>query len=203
MGFEFAFLDFIQENLRSAPMDSFMVFITSLGKGGLIWFLVAAVCLPFRRTRRVGVCIIIAVAVAYLIAGGIIKNIVDRPRPFEVAGIVQLLIDKPSDTSFPSGHTATAFATVGVLWAAWRDGRKAPTGLFVVVVVLACLMVFSRMYLYVHFPTDILAGALIGLIVGWITWKVSCRIAQRRKKTANIELEQGGSSEQNEREAES
>lgn len=96
-----------------------------------------------------------------------IKPIVARTRPYEVNSAVSLLISKPIDYSFPSGHTAISFTIVSVLYF-FRMKKY-----WIITFVLACLIAFSRMYLYVHYPTDVLAGAIVGTFSGWITVKWS------------------------------
>lgn len=161
-------------------MDTFMVAVSMLGTGGIIWFAVTAACLMSRKLRQAGICIAIAVSLAWIITCLVLKNIVDRPRPFEAVELMPLLIDKPTDASFPSGHTSTSFAAVGVLWAAWYKTRDVPTWSLIGATAFACLMAFSRMYLYVHYPTDILGGVILGLGIGWATWLLSCRVMERR-----------------------
>lgn len=165
---EFAVLDFMQENLRSDVVDSMMVFITRLGNGGRIWIALAVILLLFKKTRRTGIIVTISLILELFLCNIVLKPLVARIRPFDVNDAVQLLISAPKDYSFPSGHTGAGFAVVAALYGS-RSGLWKPT------LILASLIAFSRMYLYVHYPTDILGGILLGILTGWVaTTVVSC-----------------------------
>lgn len=157
---DWSILDFIQTHLRSGVLDTLMVWITTLGNGGAVWLAIAAVLLTRKKTRRAGVCLLAAVAVTAVCCNLGLKPLIARPRPCDLDPSVPLLIARPTDFSFPSGHTAASFAAVAVLYY-FRCRYWYLAG------ILAVLIAFSRMYLYVHFPTDILAGALLGLMLGW------------------------------------
>lgn len=167
MQFEFAFLDWLQ-TLHAPVLDKIMIFITSLGNGGLFWIALAVVLLFFKRTRLVGVSMIIAMALGALI-GNIIKPLVHRARPCWINETIQLLIAVPNDYSFPSGHTLVSFAAAVSIWL--HNKRWGAVAL-----ILAALIAFSRMYLYVHFPTDILVGLVIGICVAIIAKQIVQRI---------------------------
>lgn len=158
---ELAILDFIQSNLRCGIMDSVMTFITGLGDSGKIWIACTILLLLIPKTRKVGLGMGIALALEIICCNVILKPFVARIRPCDVNTAVQLLIERPLDYSFPSGHTAASFAAASAL----HFGRKK---LWIPAAVLAGLIAFSRIYLYVHYPTDVLAGALIGIMMGWI-----------------------------------
>ena len=158
---ELAILDFIQSNLRCGIMDSIMTFITGLGDGGKIWIACTILLLLIPKTRKAGLAMGIALALEIVCCNVILKPFVARIRPCDVNTAVQLLIERPLDYSFPSGHTASSFAAASALY----FGRKK---LWIPAAVLAGLIGFSRLYLYVHYPTDVLAGALIGIMMGWI-----------------------------------
>lgn len=100
------------------------------------------------------------------------ENLVRRIRPCDINDAIRLLIPYPSDYSFPSGHTAVSFAAVSALYFA---GEKY---LWKAALVLAAFIAFSRMYLYVHYPTDILGGALLGILCGYL----GCRIVQKTEQ---------------------
>ena len=158
---ELAILDFIQSNLRSGIMDSVMTFITGLGDSGKIWIACTILLLLIPKTRKAGLAMGIALALEIVCCNVILKPFVARIRPCDVNTAVQLLIERPLDYSFPSGHTASSFAAASALY----FGRKK---LWIPAAVLAGLIGFSRLYLYVHYPTDVLAGALIGIMMGWL-----------------------------------
>lgn len=174
---EIQFLNWLQ-TWHSPILDVFMIFMTHLGDGGLIGIVVTIGLLLFKKTRRLGMMMLVAILVNALLCNVILKPLVQRPRPFTMNPSISLLINAPTDYSFPSGHTSIAFTMVSVL--AWR-GEKRWTWL---AFVIASLIAFSRMYLYVHYPTDILAGILVGLISGWI----GTRVIERLVKNSSREL---------------
>ena len=158
--FEFAVLDWIQANLRSPIMDLLMTAITTLGNHGLIWFILAGILLLTPKHRKAGVAVLAGLALEVICCNLVLKPLVGRIRPCDVNPAVQLLVARPDDFSFPSGHTGASFAAVSALYFS-RSRLWMPS------LILAVLIAFSRLYLYVHYPTDILAGALLGIMTGW------------------------------------
>lgn len=165
---DLAVLDFIQEHLGGGFFDSFMMAVTSLGDSGILWIALAAVLLIFKRSRKYGLMVALALILGALICNVTLKPLVARIRPYELAESVKLLISAPTDYSFPSGHTTASFAAASSLFFSRAKGRYA-------VLALAVLVAFSRLYLYVHYPTDVLTGMLIGIFCGWL----SCRVIRR------------------------
>lgn len=147
-------LNLIQQ-MRTAWLDHIMVFITKLGNGGLVWIAIGLLLLVSKKHRKTGVFMLAALAIEVILCNGILKPLVARVRPCDVNSGVKLLVSRPTDYSFPSGHTGASFAAAGVLWLRGEKGRY---GAYI----LAGLLAFSRMYLYVHYPTDILGGIVIG-----------------------------------------
>ncbi len=171
---DFAILNFIQNNMRSELSDALMKFFTLLGNGGLIWiFLGLALCCA-KKYRLCGVAVIAGLLLGLVLSTWGIKNIVCRPRPFLQNPSVTLIIPPPSGYSFPSGHALSSF-TAAFLLLMYRVKY-----IDIAAFVLACLIAFSRMYLYVHFPTDILGGiagaAIISAAVYYITKKAPVEI---------------------------
>lgn len=156
---EIEVLDALQ-NIHTPWLDKIMVAITSLGNAGILWIVLAAVLLIIPRTRKVGICMAIALILDLLMTNCLLKNLVARTRPYDVANFTDLIVKKPTDYSFPSGHTAASFAAVTALFMS----RKKMLG--AISCVIAILIAFSRMYLYVHFPTDIIGGIVVGVIAG-------------------------------------
>ena len=152
---DFSILDWIQNTLKNSLLDAVMPVITHLGDGGFIWILTALIFTAIPRTRKTGILMIISLAAGAVAYQFILKPVIARPRPFTQNPAAVLLIKPPSDFSFPSGHTACAFSAAAVLF--FRRNR-----LWIPAVILAAAIAFSRMYLYVHFPTDVLAGIIIG-----------------------------------------
>ena len=158
--FEFAVLDWIQANLRSPIMDLLMTAITTLGNHGLVWLILAGILLLTPKHRKAGVAVLAGLALEVACCNLVLKPLVGRIRPCDVNPAVQLLVARPDDFSFPSGHTGASFAAVSALYFS-RSRLWMPS------LILAVLIAFSRLYLYVHYPTDILAGALLGIMTGW------------------------------------
>ena len=150
------------QGLHGSVLDALMVVASALGTRALIWLVVAAVLLVFRRTRAAGAAVLIAVAAAEL-AVPAIKAVVMRPRPYMVDAAVALIVPAPGGWSFPSGHTTCAFACAAAMAASLGHARWK---LWLPVCVLAAIVAFSRLYLFVHWPSDVAAGVVIGVALG-------------------------------------
>lgn len=161
MNFDMAILDLIQSNIRTGFMDAIMPFITQLGDAGLMWIILSIGLIIPKKTRKIGFVMIIALILNGIICNIILKPMLARIRPFDVNTAIKLLINKPGDFSFPSGHTSASFTAASVLF--FRKSK-----LFVPSLVLAFLISFSRLYLYVHYPSDVLAGLVLGVLCGYI-----------------------------------
>jgi len=162
---DFFILDLIKNIFECPFMDFIMPKITSLGNGGFIWILTAVILLFFKKYRKGGIAMLIALAVGAILGSVILKPLIARPRPFHANGELPLLIKIPTDFSFPSGHTMSSVSSAYVL-----TFINKKFGYFAIP--LAVLIAFSRLYLYVHFPSDVLAGAIIGIIISYFTTKL-------------------------------
>lgn len=158
-------LKLIHDFSQNYIFDMIMPFITSLGNMGLIWIMIALRLIFSKKHRDVGVMIIASLIVTSIIGEGILKNLIQRPRPFIDIQTAHLLISRPTSYSFPSGHTASSFAAAGIIFSTLKKFR-------IHAVILASLIAFSRMYLFVHYPSDILGGILLGMICSKIVLKV-------------------------------
>lgn len=165
MPFEFEFLDFLQ-TMHTPLITKIMKAASKLGDAGFIWILLTGVLLVIPKTRKVGILVSVALLLDVLTCNVILKPLIARTRPYDVNTAVELLIRAPRDYSFPSGHTAASFAAAAALW--FADKKK----LAIPALVLAVLIAFSRMYFYVHYPTDVLGGAILGMVCGWLSYKL-------------------------------
>lgn len=152
-------LDFIQNNMRNDFMDSIMPIISMLGNAGAIWIITSIVFILIKKYRSMGATILIALILCVLIGNLTLKPLVARVRPCDIANDIVLLIPHPKDYSFPSGHTMSSFAASVVIFIKNRKFGFAA-------IILAVLISFSRLYLYVHYLSDVIAGAVIGIIIG-------------------------------------
>lgn len=165
MNFEIQILDWIQDVFRCPFLDTVMPLITALANGGVFWIVLALALTIHKKTRPLGIAVILSMVLELVCCNLILKPLVARIRPFEINQTVELLVAKPLDYSFPSGHTGCSFAVASALFFC-RSRGWAPA------CVLSILIAFSRLYLYVHFPTDVLAGLLLGLASGWAAVKI-------------------------------
>lgn len=161
MPFELSILDFIRTHLQCGFMDTVMPIITKLGDGGFIWIIGSAVMLILPKTRKIGVAMAVSLILEVICCNIILKPLVARVRPCDVNTAVSLLIARPTDYSFPSGHTGASFAAASAMF----FGKNR---LWIPAAAIAVLIAFSRLYLYVHYPSDVLAGALLGTMLGWL-----------------------------------
>lgn len=173
--FDKSVIEFIQNNLHSPIMDKIMVFITTLGDTGLIWIIIGLALVISNKYRKVGFMVLGALLLGSILGEGIIKNIVQRDRPFINMDGIDMLINTPITYSFPSGHTTSSFAAAGVLAISFKNKS-------VYVFVLAGLIAFSRLYLGVHFPTDIIVGIILGLSCSFISVFVGRKILGNNAK---------------------
>ncbi len=172
---DFAVLDWIQENLRCGFLDTVLPWLTRLGDGGIIWIALTVALLCIRRYRPVGIMMGISLLAGLLIGNLCLKPLVARPRPCWINTDVNLLIASPGDYSFPSGHTlAAAEASTVALCGDRRIGVPA--------VILGAVIAFSRLYLYVHFPSDVLAGAVLGTVIGLTVVYIYRKAADRKHR---------------------
>lgn len=172
-----AILDFVQTYLRCDFLDMAMPIITWLGNGGILWIICSLLLTAYPRTRRVGIAMAVSLVLEVLCCNVVLKPFVARVRPCDVNTTVRLLIPHPEGFSFPSGHTGASFAAAAALF----FGK---TRMGVPAFIMAALIGFSRIYLYVHYPTDVLAGALLGIMLGWLgnvlvkmvgeKWRILC-----------------------------
>lgn len=173
--FDFSILDFIHNNLACDALDTAMPIITFFGSTALLWILAAVIMLITRGYRKNGVMMCAALALCLLVGNLILKNIIARDRPCWINEDVMLLVPNPEDYSFPSAHSMTSFAAAAVLFR--TDKRLGAAAL-----IMAALIAFSRLYLYVHFPTDVFAGILMGIALGTAACVIVEKMVKAREK---------------------
>ena len=176
--FDFMVLDFIQSNIRNIFLDKIMPFITYLGSGGLIWIFVALLLIFIKKYRLCGIEMITGLLTGLLIGNIILKNLVMRERPCWINESIDMLISVPKDYSFPSGHTMTSFAAAVILY---YMNKKIGIAAYV----LAAIIAFSRLYLYVHYPSDVLAGIILGIITSFISIRIYNYFKKKKKVSLN------------------
>ena len=171
--FDLPVLDWIAEHLQCAFLDFIMPLITVLGDAGIFWIAAAALLMLFPKYRKAGLSMGIALMIGLLVCNVTLKPLVQRIRPYDYQlehfGVqIKLLIDAQHDFSFPSGHTIASFEAATALLV---HNRK----LGIPAMILAVLIAFSRMYLYVHYPTDVLASVILGVGIAFL----GCFLAQK------------------------
>ena len=168
MSLDQTILYWIQENLSCGLLDLLMPKLTLLGSGGAIWLLAAGGMLCTKKYRRQGVILLAGLAVGVLVGNVCLKNLIARPRPCWLDNSVKLLVSSPTDYSFPSGHTlASAIGATVLTKTDHRFGWAA--------IPIAAIIAFSRLYLFVHFPSDILASAVLGVAIGEAVYYLGLR----------------------------
>ena len=163
---DWAVLGWIRSRLQCGFLDFLMPRLTLLGNAGALWIFIALVLLCIKRHRRTGLMLLAGLAMGVLIGNLLLKPLAARPRPCWIDQAAPLLIACPTDFSFPSGHTLSSFIAAVILCCARRSWGW---GAFS----LAAGIAFSRLYLYVHFPSDVLAGIVLGITIGLLVHRVS------------------------------
>ena len=165
ISFDLPVLDWIQANLKSSIMDTVMPIITVFGDAGIFWMVIAALLFIFPKTRRTGLGMAIAMMIGLIVCNVTLKPLVARIRPYDLQAAqgvtIQLLGERMHDFSFPSGHTIASFEAAVVML---KNSKK----MGIPAMILAVLISFSRLYLYVHYPTDVIASVILGTLFALI-----------------------------------
>lgn len=180
--FDFSVLEFIQQNMRCEFLDAVFPVITSTLFVGLFWG-TAAVCMLFtKKYRRCGIAAIVCILLGLLCGNLILKHLVARARPCWLKPIEGMIVAVPKDFSFPSAHTAISFVTAIVFL---RHSRA----IGIPALAVAALLAFTRLYVYVHFPTDILGGLILAVLLAifgdMLTQRVIDRIIEKKKQKSS------------------
>lgn len=183
VSFDLPILDWIQANFQCGFLDVFMPFITLFGEAGIFWIACAVLLLITKKYRKIGLGMGFALIFGVVVCNMTIKPLVMRPRPYdfqaEQFGVtIKLLVDGLHDYSFPSGHTIASFEAATVLM---LNNKK----LGVPALILACLIALSRLYLYVHYPTDVLVALALGVAFGFLGNWLSGLCMKKFAKTSN------------------
>lgn len=148
-------------------LDYFMAFVSTIGNTGFIWIVISVILLFFKKTRGIGIAAIIALILNTILVNVLLKPIVNRPRPYAIIEGIEYIIKTPSEPySFPSGHASSSFAVATAIYFTSFRNKYAYLAL-----VLAALIAFARVYFCVHFPSDVIVGSLIGILMGYIGYK--------------------------------
>ena len=165
VSFDLPILEWIQANLQSPLMDKIMPIITLFGEGGIFWIAWAVLMLIIPKTRKIGIGMLIALVTGLLVCNVTLKPLVGRIRPYDLQeqmGVtINLLVERLHDFSFPSGHTIASFEAAVVLL---KNSKK----MGIPALVIAILVSFSRLYLYVHYPSDVLVSVVLGTAFAFI-----------------------------------
>lgn len=167
-------MDFIQleedilmqvQELHNPILDTIMKFITKLGDKGFIWICIAAILVCKKKYRKSGFCILVSLLTTALLGNVVLKNVIARERPCWGDSTIPLLISNPTDYSFPSGHTMASFAAATAIFLKYKRAG-------VIAYLLATGIAFSRVYCYVHYPSDVIVGMLVGITVAILCCKM-------------------------------
>lgn len=147
----------IKKYMKNKYLDRLMPIVTRMGNGGFIWITIAGILMLDKPYRAIGNVVILTLIISTIIGEGIVKHLVRRVRPCNYQNAINLLITKPMSYSFPSGHTVSSFAVAEMLSMYFSQYKLIFIG-------VALLIAFSRLYLYVHYPSDIISGIIIGIL---------------------------------------
>lgn len=173
MNWEFDWLYALQQ-IHNPVLDKIMVALSTIGNAGILWIVLAVILLIMKKTRRCGAQMALAMLLTFIIGNLVLKNMISRDRPCWIDPTVALLVKNPMDFSFPSGHSMNGFtAAVTILFYDKRWGIAA--------IILASLIAFSRLYNFVHFPTDVFAGVVIGTVVACLVNLLFMRMRSVKK----------------------
>jgi len=167
---------FIQDTVRNPVLDPIVKTITTLGNAGILWIILTVLLLIPKKTRRVGVISACALLASLLVNNILVKNLVARVRPYNALEGLIPIVAKPSEFSFPSGHAASSFASASVCY------RKLRGKYGVLAVLAAVLISLSRLYVGVHYPTDVLAGIISGVGCSYAGEWAVILVESRREK---------------------
>ena len=168
-------LHYIQDNIEQDFLTPIMLVITHMAKAGIFWILLSAVLIAIKKTRPLGIACALALMINVICCNVILKPLIARIRPYVLDESLICLVKPQWDYSFPSGHTSASFATAGVL--PFMGAKKR---LAIPLLILAALIGFSRLYVRVHYPTDVIVGAVVGLIAAFTSFMICTRVLEKK-----------------------
>ena len=184
VSFDLPILEWIQAHLQSGFLDFVMPIITLFGEGGIFWIAWAVILLFFPKTRKIGWSMGAALILGVLVCNVTLKPLVGRIRPYDLQeqmGVtINLLVERLHDFSFPSGHTIASFEASVVLL---KNSKK----MGIPALIIAILVSFSRLYLYVHYPTDVLVSVVLGTLFAFLGCALADKIKLPSKKKGKFE----------------
>ena len=171
-GFEIGILDFIRDTFSTRFLDVFFSTVTRFADHGIGWIILSVLLIALKKTRKMGVSMGLALIIGYITGNMFLKNVIARVRPYDFVGNIDLLVDKLSDFSFPSGHTLCSFEGAFAVFI-----RNKKWG--IAAIIFAVLIALSRLYLYVHYPSDVLVGALMGVAIAYLASYIVDKAAKK------------------------
>ena len=158
-------------------MDGFWIFVTHLGDEGYLWIALGIVLLFWKKTRPIGITVLLSLLFDFLIINVTLKGLVARPRPFVINEAIAPLVGGVSPyRSFPSGHSGGSFAAMLAL------SKWVPKKIGIPAIILATMVALSRLYVGVHYPTDILGGLVVGLVCSFAAYRIVKSVVRKREE---------------------
>lgn len=181
---EETFLLYLQDNVRTDFVSPIMRFFSFLGNSGWFWIVLCFALLIYKPTRPIGIIAAASLLISACICNGLLKVIVDRTRPYDAIEELELIAKLPNDSSFPSGHSNASFAVAcAVTWCLSKEKKW----IGCILITVAAIIAFSRLYVGAHYPTDVIAGILLGMGTSVVTYLLlRKKILQKEKEVTDL-----------------
>ncbi len=185
MAWEEAFLIFLQD-IRVDFLNPIMRFFSFLGNVGWFWIVICILLLIYKPTRPIGIIATVTLLISAGLCNGLIKHFVNRTRPYVAIEELKLIAKMPPDSSFPSGHSSASFAVAcSITWCLTKKRKWVGA----ILIVIASLIAFSRLYVGAHYPTDVIVGVLLGIICSIVIYQVLHKKVLKNNELDENELE--------------